>query len=274
MKTVNFTIFFQKHVTKLTRSGLILPSLFLLILGHLVLYPTIASAQEYINADRPDQTESPFVMGKHSMQVESGILYNHFDKHPYAMISRGLIRYGISQWMEARLLIEQGYHRDVYINETVQSSYPLAASTKILIARDIKWKTAVTLVAYLGLPFTARTKSQEKYWAPCVLMAFGNKLNQTFSIEYNLGMKQNAFDSGYGYLINTSFKYFFTKKFQGFTEYYGQLTPDQHPNHNLDTGFMYTPYIDIQFDVAVGTRIFEQGEQNQYATLGFVWRMF
>lgn len=250
---------------KCLRSG------FLIIL---LLFSFLTRGQEYINTDRPDQTESPFVMGKRSLQIESGFLYNKFDKHKSAYIFRNLIRYGISHWMEVRLLTEEGANREVYIEETVQSTYPLAASTKILIARDQKWKTAVTLVGYVELPFTATTRERKEYWSPCVLMAFGNKFNKTFSVEYNVGLKQNAYDPEWGGVFNTSFKYFFTRKFQGFTEYYSQLSFDKTSDHNIDTGLMFSPWIDFQIDVAVGTRIFAPGNSNQYATLGFSWRCF
>jgi hypothetical protein len=122
-----------------------------------------------MNTDRPDQTDETHLVDKGQLQLETGFLYNNFDTGHSAWISRTLIRYGISKKWEAGILVEQGSERNRYLQETVQSTYPLALRVKASIIQNHTWLPDITLIGYLQLPYTSMHTKQGWRRSPSTL---------------------------------------------------------------------------------------------------------
>jgi hypothetical protein len=78
---------------------------------------TVVHGQDNINTDRPDQTDGASVVDEKSLQLESEFYYNKFGSGKLALISSSLLRYGLLKNVEARLLVEQGQERDLFIRK-------------------------------------------------------------------------------------------------------------------------------------------------------------
>jgi len=241
-----------------------------LAIAHTCAAQTKQEQEEEMDTDRPTQTESAATLKQGTTQLETGFLFNYFDDEQTtpAYIGRALLRYGITNRVEARLLIEDGKNRDVYITETVQSTYPLALSTKISLVEQHSWLPDISLVTYLKLPFTSRSEAQTAYWSPAVIGAFKNKLSQLWEVEYNVGIMQEAYDRSWNWLGNGELKYKASDKLSIFGEYFAQYESGEEPVHNAAAGGMFQCSKNMQLDIAGGTTI-NASKPNAFITLGY-----
>ena len=227
-----------------------------------------------INADLPDETEETDLVETGKLQIETGVLYNRYKEDgPASVIGQGLLRYGVSKRLEVRLLVEDGRQRDTYITKTVQSTYPMAASAKVLLLQDVKGLPDVTLVSYLKLPFTSHNSLQKAYWSPSIGLAFQNKFgSDKFKLEYNVGGQQEAYSTDWVVFVNASMHYKLTDQLELFTEYFSQLQPGETPQHNLGGGVSYQLNNYFEFYVSSGGTI-HYDEANHFYSGGVAMRL-
>ena len=69
----------------------------------LVFVTVSISYSEDIQTDRPDQTESTYIVPNNSLQIELGLENDNFDKQKILYLPTALFRYGISKYVELRL---------------------------------------------------------------------------------------------------------------------------------------------------------------------------
>src|SRR5690349_6969943 len=124
------------HNSKNTRRRL------LLLVSVIALTTFNARGQEVIppkktemNVDMPDETEETDLLEKGQFQLETAFLHNGYQKGSSSNIGQAMLRYGLAKPVELRLLIEDGDMRDKYLDETVQSTYPLALGTKVTLVK-------------------------------------------------------------------------------------------------------------------------------------------
>jgi len=233
----------------------------------LINYKSYAQDNE-MNPDRPDQTEEVHLVPKGKIMLESGLLINGFDSGRNAHIIRSMLRYGLVKGVELGLLTEQGRDRNRYIEETVQSTYPLAARLKVALLEKHKWLPDITLVSYLQLPVSKNDEGERAHTSVSVLLAFLNELSDKWKLEYNAGFQQEAFSSEIGWQIYTSLHYKLTEKLESFVGSFSQFQKEKKPFHNADVGLGYKIKENFQVDVAAGSSI-DHPDHNQFITVGF-----
>jgi Putative MetA-pathway of phenol degradation len=225
-----------------------------------------------MHTDWPDQSEDVKVMKPGQVQFETGMIYNSFDKGKNAFIAHELIRFGVVKKLELRMLVEDGRQRDRYIEETSQSVYPISLSAKYSLLEDHDWLPDVTVVGYVKLPFTSRSSSQTAYWSPAFIAAFEQELTKKLKLEYNAGIRQNAYDKEYAWIGTAGLLYDLSPKLEVFAEYFAQYQPEEAPQHNIDAGLLYDIGRNMQLDLAAGSTIFYE-EPNRFLSLGFCYRV-
>jgi hypothetical protein len=226
------------------------------------------SQKKEMNTDRPDQTEETHLVAKRQLQVETGFLYNSFDTGHSALISRTMIRYGISNKWEVGLLVEQGRERNRYIKETVQSTYPLAVRMKAAMLENHTWLPDITLIAYLQLPYTSLHTEQGWRRSSSLMAAFLHEAGTVWKIEYNAGFQQEAFGPDIAWQVNGSVHYKLKTKAELFAGYFSQFQSHENPFHNIDAGITYKIKENMQIDLAGGSSILYD-EPNRFLTVGF-----
>lgn len=229
-------------------------------------------AKDTINADRPDQTESPHIVPRGKFQVESGIFISPFDssggKTP--VVGMCVIRYGLSERLELRLMAEDGRDRDRYLEETTQGVFPLAAGGKLLLLeRKSGLVPQIALLGWLKIPVTNRSSEQAIYWSPQLMLAFENRIGKVVEIEYNAGAKQEVYGPRWQGMASLSVHIIASNQFKIFTEYFGQYQPQEDPVQNVDGGLIWTINPSLQLDIAAGRSVSAPLEQSSsFATLG------
>jgi len=239
-----------------------------LIIFLLLLYSDFLYGQEEeFNISIADKTEETGLLEKGQWQLEGGFLYNGYKKGAASEIEQFFIRYGLSKSIEVRVMTEEGNGRDRYIEETVQSTYPLSAGVKVKLLEDHAVLPDMTLVGYVHLPFTAHTKMQTLYWSPMIFMAFQHKLSDKWSIDYNAGAQQESYGTSWSGLFNGSVHYKFTKDLETFIEYFAQYEPLVLPQHNAGAGLTYSIGKHIALYLSGGHTIF-YADYNYFLSAG------
>ncbi|MET0242971.1 MAG: transporter [Flavitalea sp.] len=234
-----------------------------------VLLPCLLNAQEMI-PDRPDQTEEVHVVPRGRFQLESGLIINGFDSGRSAVINRSILRYGLSKRVEIGLLTEQGRDRNRYLDETVQSSYPVALRLKAVLLQKHSWLPDITLVGYGQIPVAKNDEGQKAKPSGSVLVAFLNEIGKKWKLDYTAGFQQEAFGPKFGWQVFTSLHYEISEKTECFAGSYSQFQRDEHPFHNLNVGIAYYLLETLQVDIAAGHSI-NREDGNGFVTVGFAW---
>lgn len=226
-----------------------------------------------MNVDMPDETVETDLVEPGQLQAEAAFLYNRFRQASHARIGQLLLRYGVSKRLELRALAEDGCQRDRYMEETVQSTYPLAIGAKLVLLKDHgPLLPDLTLVATLKLPFTSRSGEQAAYWSPIFLLAFQNKLGENWKLEYNAGLQQEAYSTDWLWLANASLHRKIAKPLEVFAEYYAQYAPGEAPQHNLGGGLAWQLSNHTEVYVSGGSTI-DYAEHNHFFSGGIAFRL-
>lgn len=227
--------------------------------------------EDEMYVDMPDESEETNVLKKGEGQVETAFLHNKYKEGPHSSISQLLVRYGAGRRVELRILSEQGNHLHRYIEETVQSTYPLSIGTKILLVEGEKAKPSIAFVGYLNLPVTIHGKSKD-HLTPIFLAAFQNEFTEKFKLEYNGGIQQSAFSKEWSELVNASVHYKLLDPLEVFFEFFAQYQHHASPENNLGGGVAYQFAKNLEFYVS-GGRTIGQSEYNRFISGGLAIRI-
>jgi hypothetical protein len=155
--------------------------------------------------------------------------------------------------VEARLLVEQGYHRDLYISETAHATSPLAIGAKVSLLKEQKVLPAVSLLGWLQVPVT-NFKSETSVWSPALVVIAEKKLSD-FTLTVNTGAKEEAFEPVWEWQSTADVKYEVNAKVAVFAEYFGQYEAHEDPLHNIDGGVLYLLNKHMQVHLAGGSSV-------------------
>jgi hypothetical protein len=97
--------------------------------------------------------------------------------------------------------------------------------------------------------------------------AFQNDLNEKISLSYNLGTSTTL--NHLNYTINLG--YAPTEKLSLFGEYFSDLVKEEIPSRNFDLGILYLLNEKLQIDIAYGSSILSEQNEN-YLTSGMSYR--
>lgn len=220
----------------------------------------------------PDETQETDLLPRGEWQIEAAYLHNLYSTGGPSDIGQVLIRYGFSKRLELRFLTEAGSELHKYIENTVQSTFPAAASAKILLLKDHRCLPDITLITYLHLPFYNVEKDKKAYWSSIFLIAFNNELGKKWKLEYNAGLQQEAYSMQWAYILNAAIHYQEVDQLEIFSEYFAQYHPSDNSQHNVGAGLAYqlNNYVEV-FAMAGGT--VNYAESNHYINAGVAFKL-
>lgn len=238
----------------------------------LLLVPTLLPAQELepIQIDRPDQTECPFIVPRHYIQVESGFLLEQTDAHHRAFdLPSTLWKYGLNERMEFRLITEVlgTMTRDMRTAGLV----PLTLGFKSALTEEKGIWPKTSFIGHLTAAKWGSESLQASYFAPSFRFTMQHTLSDAISLGYNIGAEWDG-ETGVPDVIYTLTGGFsITEKFGGYIEAYGFLPTGSRPDHRLDGGFTFLASDDVILDLSGGIGLTENAP-DYYAALGFSFR--
>ena len=232
-----------------------------------------------ISTDRPDVTESPYLMDKGFFQVEAGIISQH-DK-PSTDIKMSelsapliLLRYGLAKNVELRAGIDY-ISSKVTINDSSTSTSglsPFFLGTKVHLFQEKGSVPETALLLGVTLPFKENSEFQSEYIGLAFRFAMQNTLSKRFSLSYNLGGLFGADSPGATGFYSVALGAVLVKKLSAFVELYGFLPEKTSPDHRFDAGFTYLVLKNLQADISGGLGISE-GSPDYFLGMGLSWRL-
>lgn len=220
-----------------------------------------AIAQEAIQLDRPDQTETPAIVPKNYLQFESGFLYEKENLTNYSMqIPSVLWKYGISDKTELRLITELEYEVNQQTHQL--KLQPLALGFKTALLEEHSWIPKTSFIGHLEV---FGRNSEENYVAvPSFRFVFQNTLSEDLNLGYNLGMIWDT-DMQETYLYTITLGKSLHPKLGVYAEVYGFLTPNKIADHRVDGGFTYLINNDFMIDFSAGVGLSRISPQYYFA---------
>jgi hypothetical protein len=241
----------------------------LTVIAFCLLFTVHSLAQDdKINSDQPDQSTGASIVEQKNMQWESSFYVNRFTGEGTAVISSNIVRYGVSKKLEARLHVEQGYNRDLYLQEAAHGNAPLAIGAKYALVPEKKAMPAISLAGWVQLPVT-NFNDEPSLWSPTVLLIAEKKLCD-FTFTVNEGIKEAVFEHEWEFQSTADLKYELNETVTVFTEYFGQFANQEDPLHNIDGGVLFSPGKKVQIHLTAGSSIFHQ-PANYFVTTGFAF---
>lgn len=229
--------------------------------------------------DRPDATESPSIVRKGFLQIETGGFYtdNGDDSFRTKEITYNttLFRYGLMQNFELRVgldyLSTEFESNGQQIGDRLNGTSPLLLGAKIGIAEEKGWMPKMAILGHLSMPFSAGSDYKPENTGMDFRFAFDHTLSDRSGIAYNLGARLDAGNPQLAYLYTIAYGYDLTSKIGVYVELYGDFPENSSANHLWDAGFTYLANDDLQFDLTFGSGITDG--QNLLLSAGLSYRI-
>jgi hypothetical protein len=246
----------------------IYPTAVLLLFCPLAIY-----AQDEIDTDRPDQTETPSIVPAGNFQIESGFVHQQDAKDSRTLtLPTTLWKYGLNDNFEFRLTTEIISNKAG--DTTTSGLKPVVAGFKVKLWEEKGIVPKASFITHLTLPKVASKELKASYLAPQLKLLLQNTLGQNVDLGYNLVVQWDgeSAEPVYGYTLSPNIA--LTKNLKLFVEAYGFLPQHAHAEHWADGGFMFLITKYIQIDIAAGYELTSQNNYHRhFETLGISFRV-
>ena len=241
--------------------------LFIVLFFNFLLF---SKAQETIQTDRPDQTESPSITPRNHLQIETGLLYEKQNRDAASFLHPTILwKYGLNDHVEIRLETEFLTQKD-----GVKSSTGLAPLTFGFKTKLVEEHKSLPNISFLGNLTTNKLGSrdfQTTYLAPAFRFLFDHTLSDKLSLGYNLGAEWDGENAAATGIYSLAAGYSFTEKLSGFAEVYGFINKFTKADLRFDTGFTYLLNNNFMLDTSVGLGLSEVSPE-YFLSCGFSYR--
>ena len=246
-----------------------LSRLILVVCIFLFLYNVKAQETETLGiliTDRPDATESPTVIPRGFLQIETGGFYEKGEdsglKIENYTYNTTLLRYGLLKNVELRVgwdISKTEFSSELADDNpdflSLNGFSPLLTGVKIGIAEEKGWLPEIGFLGHIYLPFTASSDYKPETTGVDFRFSFAHTLSNKSAIAYNLGAawRDDSPEANYEYTI--AYGYSITDNFGIYTELYGDFPENNKANHLWDAGITYLITDNLQLDATVGSGI-------------------
>lgn len=226
---------------------------------------------EPIQADRPDQTETPAIVPKGMFQVETGFTFQKNDAFSKSFsLPSTLWKYGVNENFELRLITE--FLSEEINNKKFSGLYSIFVGFKVKLTEEKGIIPKTSFIAHIGLPNAASTKYKTNYFAPEFRFVMQHTLSEKFSLSYNLGSEWDGFSAEPTFLYTLTTGYAITPKIGSYIELFGFAPQNDKAKHNLDGGITYLINNNFMVDLSSSIGITDNAPDH-YIAFGFSFRI-
>ena len=241
-----------------------------------LLLELVASAQERIDTDRPDQTESAVLVPKKYFQGEFGFGKQNSTGEEYTLAHPAfLLKYGLSKRFELRLE-GTSFSEQVQLNgdtKTRTDFAPVEIGTKVALFEEKGLLPKTSLIAHVGSSFRGSGPEAWPYYSS-FRVTCQHTITENFGLGYNAGAANEEDGSVLLYTFSPNFS--FAEKWYGYIEAFGfrpiGSSPEHKWQHALDAGFAYYISNDTKLDLSAGVGFADNPMKNYFA-IGFSFRL-
>lgn len=250
------------------------------LVGLLITTAATALSQE-MSTDRPDQTESSWVVPKGVVQIETGfsIANDAPDAVPNSSITSltlqnfnlasALIRVGLLERLEFRLetgyVVEKSEGKQVLgqteetVSESLEGIDALAVGVKVGIAEEKGSFPEISLIFHTTLP-VGNEAFRPAYVVPDFRFTLSHSLSESVSLGYNFGAEWSDANHPPAGIYTLVVGSDLAESVGGFLEMFGTLSPENPPQHTFDGGLTWGVDENLQLDASAGIGITEFAE--------------
>ena len=230
-----------------------------------------AQNTEPIQADRPDQTETPAIVPKGMFQVESGFTFQKNDSYSSTnSLPTVLWKYGVNENFEFRLITE--FVNEKSTDEFVSGLNPILIGCKIKICDEKGIIPKTSFIGHILLPKLATSSFKADFFAPEFRFVMQHSLSEKLSLSYNLGAEWDGFSPEPTFIYTLTSGYMISKKLGFYTEFFGFAPQNQNSQHSFDGGFTYLINTNFMVDLSSGFGITSNAPKYYFA-IGFSFRV-
>jgi hypothetical protein len=237
----------------------------------------VFSQKADIVTDRPDQSNTPLLVPKGALQVETGFMV---EKQNSTSINQtnytynnSLIKFGINEHFEFRFNLGYVGTRKI-IDDVITSKglAPIGVGLKIKLA-DAKgiWPQAA-VITNINLRAGAK-EFMPAYTANDITFAFAHELSKRFALTYNTGLKWNGNSPEATFFYTVTVSYAVTNKLGAFGEAYSFFPEKHKTDHRVDGGLTYKFSSRFQYDISGGLQL-GSPSPDFFLSTGLSFRLF
>jgi hypothetical protein len=224
-----------------------------------------------LEADRPDQTETPAIVPKGMFQAETGFTFqkNKADSKTNSLPTT-LWKYGVNENFELRLITEFVLEEENDSKSNGLIPVYVGFKVKLLDEKGIVPKTS--FIAHMSLPNLASKQYKTEFYAPEFRFVMQHNLTEKVSLSYNLGAEWDGFSAEPTFIYTLTSGFSVTEKLGAYIEIFGFAPQNDSANHSFDGGFTYLINNNFMLDLSSGVGITNNAPDHYFA-LGFSFRL-
>jgi Putative MetA-pathway of phenol degradation len=223
-----------------------------------------------IQADRPDQTETPAIVPKGMFQVETGFTFQKNESHSQTFsLPSTLWKYGVNGNFELRLITE--FVSEKINNEKLSGFTPVLIGFKVSLCEEKGIVPKTSFIGHISLPNAASANYKTDYTAPEFRFTMQHTLAEKLSLGYNLGCEWDGLLPAPTYIYTLTTGYSVSDKLGSYIELFGFAPQEDNANHNLDGGVTYLITDNFMVDLSSGVGLTDNAPEH-YIALGFSFR--
>jgi hypothetical protein len=223
-----------------------------------------AFAQQTIITDRPDRTESAFIVPKNKLQIEAGLFGGKEFGADKFTTPTSLFRYGVTEKFELRL--ETTVSTPELASGLSDGLEPVRAGFKYLILEEKGWIPQYAAIVHGYYTDIASEPNRTGELGFSINNTFSYTLVNGFSTGVNLLLSKTGdqtMNTAYTWAVGKSI----SEKFGAYAELFGFSRDDFYRDNGFQTGGVYLPSPNQQFDLSVGTTY--SGGKGFYVSAGY-----
>lgn len=243
-----------------------------LLLVCLLSFPgAFAQTGEPLQADRPDQTETPAIVPKGMFQAETGFTFQKNDGMSRSNSLPGILwKYGVNENFELRLITE--FVSEDFDGEKTEGFTPVLIGCKVKLLEEKGIVPKTSFIGHIALPNLASSGYKTDFVAPEFRFTMQHTLSAKLSLSYNLGCEWDGQSPETTFIYTLTTGYSITKKLGCYAEIFGFAPEKDKANHNIDGGFTYLINHNFMVDLSSGFGITENAPDH-YMAFGFSFRI-
>ena len=243
-----------------------------LIIVCLFVQSAIAQSAEKIEPDRPGRSQTPFVVPKRKLQVETGFEWKKEDEDQQEIQHPELvIKYGLLKHLELRTRLLTVTDRFKQMSTSQSGLEPVEVGLKALITEGKGILPHSSFSAQLGIPgFASKNYTVNKVF-PKLRLNLENEISEKLYLEYNVGAEWDGENNNPQWLVSVSPHVEIGKKFQIFAETFTDMQVAEEPEVSVDAGLLYYLTNNVALDVAGGFGVSKKAPKS-FVDIGFSFR--
>lgn len=224
----------------------------------------------YIEADRPDQTETPSIVPKGMFQVEAGFSYIQNKEYDHTLdLPSALWKYGVNENFELRLLSE--FTIDENYLEKQNGFTPILIGFKVKLCEENGIQPKASFIGHISIPNVASSQYKTDFIAPEFRFTLQHTLTDNLTLGYNLGCAWDGSLPSPTYLYTVTTGFTLTEKLSSYVELFGFTQSKESLSHNFDGGMTYLITDNFMVDLSSGIGLTNTAPQ-YFVAIGFSLR--